>query len=70
MNLTKGEDIEIEAMWFISTTKYITTNYSDIANLEKASFKVEGEFKSPNSLTETWIKNGKPFHIDRWTRTK
>ena len=70
VNLEKGKDIEILALWFISTTKYITTNYSDIANLEKASFKVEGEFKSPNLQTQTTIINGKPLNPDTYTRIK
>jgi len=71
VNLEKGKDIDqIKAQWFISTNKYKVTYYNDIENPDKSSFNVEGEFKSPNSLTETWIKNGKPFHIDRWTRTK
>ena len=48
VNLEKGKDIEILALWFISNNKYISIPYSDIANIEKASFKVEGEFKSPN----------------------
>jgi hypothetical protein len=30
VNLEKGKDIEILALWFISTTKYIATYYSEI----------------------------------------
>jgi hypothetical protein len=68
--LLKGNDIEIFALWFISTTKYIVTYYSDIANPEKASFKIEGEFKSPNVFEQTWIINGKPLKTVPITRIK
>ena len=69
VNLEKG-NIEIGAVWFISNNKYIGIPYSDIANPEKASFKYEGEFKSPNLLVETLNKNGIPLKTYTYTRTK
>ena len=69
VNLEDG-NITIGAVWFISNNKYITIPYSDIANPEKASFRYEGEFKSPNLLVETLNKNGKPLKTYTYTRTK
>lgn len=70
VNLEKGKDIEILALWFISNNKCVIMPYSDIANPEKASFKMEGEFKSPNVMTYTSIINGKPRKPDTYTRVK
>jgi helix-turn-helix protein len=69
VNLEDG-NITIGAVWFISNNKYIGIPYSDIANPEKASFRYEGEFKSPNLLVETLNKNGKPLKTYTYTRTK
>jgi hypothetical protein len=68
--VTKGSDIEIRAIWFITNNKYEVIQYSDISNPEKASWKIEGEFKSPNLIVETIIINNKPFRTDSWTRVK
>ena len=70
VNLEKGKDIEMLALWFTSTNKYIITSYSDIANPEKASFKFEGEFKSPDLFVEKLIINGKLLKTYTMTRTK
>ena len=70
VNLEKGKDIEMLALWFTSTNKYIITSYSDIANPEKASFKFEGEFKSPNLFVEKLIINGKLLKTYTMTRVK
>ena len=69
-NLVKGMDIEVWALWFISNNKYVITNYSDISNPDKSSFKVDGEFKSPNVYAETFIINGKPVMTYTYTRIK
>jgi hypothetical protein len=69
-NLVKGMDIEIWALWFTSNNKYVITYYSDISNPDKASFKMDGEFKSPNVYTETYIMNGKPIMTYTYTRVK
>ena len=70
VNLEKGKDIELLSLWFTSTTKYIITNYSDIANPGKASFTFEGEFKSPNLFVEKLIINGKLLKTYTMTRVK
>jgi len=70
VNLEKGKDIEMLALWFTSTNKYMITSYRDIANPEKASFKFEGEFKSPNLFVEKLIINGKLLKTYTMTRVK
>jgi len=69
-NLVKGMDIEIWALWFTSNNKYVITYYSDISNPDKSSFKMDGEFKSPNVYTETYIMNGKPIMTYTYIRVK
>jgi hypothetical protein len=68
--MTKGEDIVLWAVWFISKNKYEMLSYSDISNPEKASWKMEGEFKSPDMFVETYIVNNKPVRTDTYTRIK
>ena len=69
-NFVKGMDMEIWALWFTSNNKYVITYYSDISNPDKSSFKMDGEFKSPNVYTETYIMNGKPIMIYTYMRVK
>jgi len=69
-NLVNGMDIEIWAGWFTANNKFVFIPYSDIANPQKASIKIEGEFKSPDVYKETYINNGKPIRTDTYTRTK
>ncbi len=66
----KDKDIEINATWFISNTKYKYLLFSDISNFEKASYKIEGEFKSPDMFVETTIKNNKITLIETYTRIR
>ncbi len=54
----KGKDIWLLAFWFTSDKKYLMTPLNDIANPEKAVFKVEGDIKSPDTFTENWIMGG------------
>jgi hypothetical protein len=66
----KGRDLQLWATWFTSRNKYETIDYSDISNPEKASWKIEGEFKSPDMFVETMIVNNKPMRTDTYTRVK
>ena len=68
--LFKGMDMEIWALWFTSNNKYVITYYSDISNPDKSSFKMDGEFKSPDVYTDTYIMNGKPVMTYTYTRVK
>jgi hypothetical protein len=68
--LVKGKDIGIYTFWFKSNSKYELIPYNELSNPEKASFKVEGELKSPDIIIETTIVNNKPVKTDTWTRIK
>lgn len=68
--LNKGMDMEIWAVWFTSKNKFEWILYSDISNPEKASFKFEGEIKSPDMYVLTTIVNNKPVKTDTITRVK
>jgi hypothetical protein len=66
----KGGDIALLSGHFISKNKYLLVNYKDISNPENASWKIEGEFISPNSLKETTIVNNRPVAANTYTRVK
>jgi hypothetical protein len=68
--ITKGKDIGVYVMWFISDSKWVLIPYSDLAAPEKASFKMEGEFKSPDNLVETNFTNNKSVKTKSWSRIK
>jgi hypothetical protein len=57
--LETGKDIWLLAFCFTSNNKYLMTSITDISDPDKASFKVEGEIKSPDVFSETWFMNGK-----------
>ena len=69
-SLTKGNDIEIQAVWFTSKNVYEYIRYSNISNPEKASWKIVGEFKSPDVVIETTTENNKITLIETYTRVK
>jgi hypothetical protein len=69
-DLVKGKDIEIWAVWFTSNTKYEGMHFSDISNPDKASVKVEGELKSPDSFSQNFIMNGKVVMTYNFKRIK
>jgi hypothetical protein len=68
--LIKGEDMVINAYWYTSKNNYTGILSSDISNPENASFKVQGEFKSPDMILETITINGKHIRTNTWTRVK
>ena len=68
--IIKGQDLELWATWFTSKNKYEWILNSDITNPEKASFKYEGEFKSPDMFIENTIENNKTVKTDIYTRVK
>ena len=68
--MVKGTDMEIIAFWFTSKSKFIVIPYSDISNPETASWKYEGEFKSPDVYIETLIVNKKAVKTDTYNRAK
>ena len=68
--ITKGKDIGVYVMWFISDSKWVLVPYSDLPAPEKASFKMEGEFKSTDNLVEINFTNNRPVRTKSWSRTK
>jgi hypothetical protein len=68
--IVKGTDIEIIAFCFTSKSKFVVVPYSDILNPEVASWKYEGEFKSPDVYIETLIVNKKAVKTDTYNRAK
>lgn len=68
--LIKGKEINIFALWFISKNKCVIYLYSDISNPERATFKEELEFKTPDLFLETIIVNNKPDKTYAFTRVK
>ena len=68
--LTKGLGTEILSFWFTSKSKFHVIPYSYISNPEKASWKIEGDFLSPDIFTETTILDNKSVKTDTYTRIK
>jgi len=68
--ITKGKDIGVYVMWFVSETKWILIQYNDLSNPEKALFRMEGEFKSSDNLVETNFDNGKTVMIKNWIKSR
>jgi hypothetical protein len=67
--ITKGKDIGVYVMWFITDTKFVLIPLSDLAKPEMASFKMEGEFKFPDLLIETTLTDNKIVKIKTWTKS-
>jgi len=70
LNQIKGGDVVLLSGQFVSKNKYVLVNYKDISNPDKASWKIEGDFKSSNLLIETTIINNKPVLVHNLTRVK
>ena len=68
--LIKGKEINIFVLWFISKNKCVIYFYSDISNPERATFKEELEFKTPDLFLETIKINNKPDKTYAFTRIK
>jgi hypothetical protein len=68
--LDKEENFGLIANWFISSNKLQGVEYSDISNPEKASWRFEVEFKSPDMYTTIYFENNKPVGTTTWTRIK
>jgi hypothetical protein len=68
--ITKGKDIGVYVMWFISERKWLLIPYNNLDAPEKASFKMEGEFRSADNLVEINFTDNKPVKTKSWSRTK
>ena len=67
--ITKGKEIGVYVMWFITECKFVLIPFSDLANPEKAAFKMEGEFKFPGILIETTMIENKIVKTKTWTKS-
>ncbi len=65
-----GMDSGTHGLWFTSKSKFIIVPLSDISNPEKASFKLESEFKSPDLFTQKSVVNNKIVKTDTFNRVK
>jgi hypothetical protein len=68
--ITIGKDIGVYVMWFITESNFVLIPFSDLADPEKATFKMEGEFKFPDILVETTIIDNKIVNTKTWTKTR
>lgn len=60
--ITKGMDMQLFAIWFLSDKTYRIIFYSDVPSPEKAIVKNDGEFKSPDLINVTKVVNNKPVN--------
>ena len=67
---TAGMDAGTSGLWFTSKNKCIIIAFSDISNPEKASFKMETEFKSPDIFTQKTIVNNNILKTVTYNRVK
>jgi len=68
--ITKGTDIGVYVMWFITESKFVLIPLSDLAHPEMLSFVMEGEFKFPNILLENTLIESKTVKTKTWTKSK
>jgi len=66
----KGMDILMGEIWFTSKNICVIPVYSDISKLEKAPYKMEVEFKSPDIMLYKTIVNNNIIKTDTFTRIK
>jgi hypothetical protein len=66
--MMKGTDMNFFAVWFVSKNKFLFVPYGDISNPVMASWKVEGEFKSPDMIVENNFANNKIVKTSTWTK--
>ena len=70
VDLMKGSDIMVYAFWFKLKNTCIEIPYEYIANPEKAPFKWDIEFKSPDLFVQTMTKDNKIVQVMTFKREK
>jgi hypothetical protein len=68
--ITKGKDIGVYVMWFITESKFVLIPFGDLANPGRASFRMEGEFRFPDILIEKDIRENKVVKTKTWKNSK
>jgi hypothetical protein len=69
-SMTGGMDTWTSILWFTAKNKCIIIAYSDIANPDKASFKIETEFRSPDVFIQKTILNNAVITTVPYNRVK
>jgi hypothetical protein len=57
-------------MWFITESKFVLIPFSDLSSPDKASSKMEGEFKFPDTLIEITMIENKTVKTKTWKKHK
>ena len=70
VELFKGTDITLYAIWFTSKNTWERIPYEDISNSEKNALKWKFEVKSPDLMIQTVIENNKQIGTNTFTRIK
>jgi hypothetical protein len=65
-----GMDAGSSGLWFTSKEKCLLTSFNDMSDPDKASFKMETEFKSPDMFTQKTIVNNKIIKTTTFNRVK
>jgi len=65
---TNGADTWASGFWFTSKNKSIIIPFDNISNPEKAPYKLEMEFKSPDMFIQKTIVNNNIVKTDTYTR--
>jgi hypothetical protein len=68
--IKSSPSIELCAMWFISKSEGEMVLFQDISNPENAILKWRFEFKTPDTIVQTALKNNKIYKVVKMTRIK
>jgi len=68
--ISKGIGNVLYASWFTSKSKCVILPYIDISYPDKASIRLEIEFKSKDSFDQTMFANNKAVKTETWIRVK
>jgi hypothetical protein len=68
--IKSSQSIEVCASWFTTNNAGEMVLYQDISNPKNAALKWKFEFKSPDSIVQTALKNNKMFKAVTITRVK
>ena len=67
---TTDQHIDNFVAWFTSGNKYVILSEDDISNPERAAFRIDAEFKSPDLFVQTSLANSKPISTMAYKRVK
>jgi hypothetical protein len=56
--------------WFTSRNKYVILSEDDISNPERAAFRIDAEFKSPDLFVQISLAQNKPVSTVAYKRVK